>query len=185
MSMPFEAIACSTVTPAWVTALTSAPSSTATVTASRDSRSTNSGMLAATYLSEDGCAPRSPGGLSQTLPYHELGSSRVTPLPINGVVPSWDGTRRSAPLVARSRIISTVAKSSGQPQRGRTRARPHAAQRSWLLRLTGEGFVNRTFGFAPWAMSADTNRPRPEGVGLGRPLEGAVHVGKAPPGPAR
>ena len=27
-----------------------------------------------------------------------------------------------------------------------------------------------------------TNRPRPEGVGLGRPLEGAVHVGKAPPG---
>ena len=30
-----------------------------------------------------------------------------------------------------------------------------------------------------------TNRPRPEGVGLGRPLEGAVHVGKAPPGPAR
>lgn len=35
-----------------------------------------------------------------------------------------------------------------------------------------------------WAWAGDwTNRPRPEGVGLGRPLEGAVHVGKAPPGP--
>ena len=43
---------------------------------------------------------------------------------------------------------------------------------------------NRLVQDSQFKLAADpTNRPRPEGVGLGRPLEGAVHVGKAPPGP--
>ena len=92
----------------------------------------------------------------------------------------------AAAIPTQSGIISShrliVCRSSGTPARPMMRSAPQISVRAVVARERTAFQSIR----APYRRlgSMSTNRPRPEGVGLGRPLEGAVHVGKAPPGPA-